>query len=446
MLRNLLLLSLLIGSSLSYSQVKDDDSQSEVIPYDFAPDYSDSIISARIASIDSDIPVTFNPTVRRFIDHFTLEKRWYFEKMLYRHKEYFPMFEEKLKAHGLPTSLKYLTIVESGINPQIKSPAGALGLWQFMPYTGKSYKLNYDYYVDERMDPEKSTEAACLYLKELYRMFGDWELALASYNCGPGNVRKAIRRSGYKKGFWEIYDYLPKETRSYVPQFMASIYIMNFHEEHNIHTNKVDYVAEHKSVMVNRYINFELLASELEMCTEELIEINPEIKRNAIDENHFNYLINIPTSKMEHFRANEIAILDSCGRKGLEAINYGKHKGSRVVKVVHVVRRGDVLGKIADQYHVRLSELRGWNNISSRNIIHIGQRLEIYTTGTSSTTTTRPNVVVSNSVPPKFYIVKRGDNLWTISRRFTGLSIAKIKQLNGLTSDELKIGQKLKLS
>lgn len=445
MLKYLLLFCLILGSLVGFSQTEETNLESEVISLDYAPDFPDSVIAARIASIDSDIPVTFNPTVRRFIDHFTLEKRWYFEKMLYRHKEYFPMFAKKLKEHGMPESLKYLTIVESGINPQIKSPVGALGLWQFMPYTGKQYKLNYDYYIDERMDPEKSTEAACLYLKDLYRMFGDWELALASYNCGPGNVRKAIRRSGYKKTFWEIYPYLPKETRSYVPQFMAAIYIMNFNEEHNLFTDKVDYVPEHKSVMVNQYVNFELLAEELGMCTEELIEINPEIKRNAIDEKHFNYHINIPIEKLDHFRANEIAILDSCGRKGLEAINYGKHKGSRVVKVVHVVRKGDVLGKIAERYHVRLSELRSWNNISSRNIIHIGQRLEIYTNG-STASTSRPKVVASNGTPPKYYTVKRGDNLWTISRRYNGLSIAKIKQLNGLTSDELKIGQRLKLS
>lgn len=446
MLRLWTIFSLLVLSSFGAFSNNAPSTESDVL--DFAPDVSDSIILSRIAQIETDIPVSFNPKVRRFIDYFTLENRDYTRKMLYRYKEYFPMFEEKLAENDMPLALKYLTIVESGINPTIKSHAGALGLWQFMPYTGKMYKLDYDYYIDERMDPEKSTEAACAFLKDLYRMFDDWELALAAYNCGPGNVRKAIRRSGYKKTFWEIYAYLPRETRSYVPQFMAMIYTMNFAEEHNLYSAKTDYVPEHETVKVSQYVNIELLAKELQICEEELLEINPEIKRKTVSEIHQNYELKIPSSRLELFNANRVAILDSVGKKGKERLKAEENH----VRVVYKVRRGDVLGKIADRYRVRLTDLRMWNNISRRNIIHVGQKLEIYTKAkyaynhNVNTSSTRQVASVSPTKAPKYYTVRNGDTLWDISRRFQGLSVQKIKQLNNLSGSSLKVGQKLRLS
>lgn len=410
---------------------------------DYAPDESDSVMIARISKIKTDIPVTFNSTVRRFIDFYTIERRDYTRKMLYRHKAYFPMFEEKLQKNGLPVALKYLTIVESGINPTVKSPAGALGLWQFMPYTGKVYDLNYDYYIDERMNPEKATDAACAYLGQLYNMFHDWELALAAYNCGPGNVRKAIRRSGYKKTFWEIYRYLPRETRGYVPQFMAMIYIMNYADEHNLYTESYQNLPESTTVITSQYINLKLLAKELDICYEELTLLNPEIKRGTISERHENYELNIPAYRANFFKENRVAILDSVGKKGRETISNGNEASK--VRIVYVVKRGDVLGKIAERYHVRLSDLRTWNRINSRNTIRVGQKLEIYTSSKNAYNSRKTTAVASREAP-SIYIVKRGDSLWTISRRYKGLSVEKIKQLNGLTSNELKIGQKLRLS
>lgn len=206
----------------------------ETYSSDTAPYFSDQIIRERLQSIEKTIPLTFNPVTRGFIDYFTTKNREYTKLMLQRKDYYFPLFESLLEKHGMPTELKYLAVVESGLHPRAVSRVGAAGLWQFMPYTGKSFNLNQDFYIDERLDIYKSTEAACLYLKQLYQMFGDWELAIASYNCGPGNVRKAIRKSGGKRNFWQAYRFLPKETRSYVPQFVALAYALNYPEEHFI--------------------------------------------------------------------------------------------------------------------------------------------------------------------------------------------------------------------
>ena len=414
---------------------------------DFAPDVEDSVIVARIASVtDANIAISFNPKVRRFIDYFTMEDRDYTRKMLYRYKEYFPMFEAKLKKHNMPTDLKYLTIVESGINPKAKSHAGAAGLWQFMPYTGKSFKLKYDYYVDNRLDPEKATEAACNYLKELYGMFHDWEMALAAYNCGPGNIRKAIRRSGGKKTFWGIYNYLPKETRSYVPQFMAVAYVMRFAEDHNIYEDKIQDRQDFEIIYLNQYTNLEELAKALNVCAQELEDLNPEIKRNAITQNHANYQLRIPLRCVPFYKINKTEILAAANKPGKERLNTVKSgTQSGKVRIVHTVRRGEVLGKIAERYHVGLSKIKTWNGIGRSNVIRVGQKLEVYVSPAVANSTNKRTYTASSAAPGT-YTVKRGDTLWNISRRYKGLSITKIKQLNNLTSDQLKVGQKLKLT
>ena len=423
----------------------DDNIDSLLQVHDYAPDPPDSIIEQRISTLNFDIEVTYNDKVQRFIDYFVLDNRDYTRKILSRKNAYFPLFEEALARHNMPDNLKYLVIVESGINPVITSPAGALGFWQFMPATGKFYGLDYNYFIDERMDPEKSTEAACKYLKALYGMFGDWELALASYNCGPGNVRKAIRRSGYKKTFWEIYNYLPRETRSYVPQFMAFNYIMNFADEHNLYIEDELRLPRHDTIHINQYFNLSEFAKATNLCEENVTVLNPELKRDIVPSSAGKYVLKVPVQVIPEYKANRDSINKLALQKAEEESNY--NAGCRTctdgkTKIVYRVRSGDVLGTIAQRHGVRVSDLRYWNNLSG-NMIRVGQYLKIYTTSTVSSVkvASSPGEIPENGI----HIVKRGETLWGIARSYEGMTIEKLKDLNNITGSGLSIGQKLRL-
>lgn len=448
----------ILGLFLSFaaiSQAKEKESIPDSLKtYDFAPDFSDSIIAYRISKLEGDIPVTFNPTVRKFIDYFSIKNRDYMRKMLRRKDAYFPMFEAALKQHNMPTDLKYLTIVESGINPKAKSHVGALGMWQFMPATGKSFALNYDYYIDERMDPYKATEAACKFLGQLYNMFGNWEMALAAYNCGPGNVRRAIRKSGYKKTFWEVYRFLPRETRSYVPQFMAVSYLMRHADDHNLFIEDHEKVTipTHDSLVVNQYFNLTAFAKETGICIDELLLLNPEIKRNVVPDFKKNYVVKVP-ARYELLKSEQlVAHLTAAKKKGSEDLNYGRSQSKSnstqgKYKIAYQVRSGDVLGKIASRHGVRVSNLKVWNDLHSDRI-YVGQKLNIYKDPSYfKKATPKPRVVSKpvNISSGTIYTVKSGDSLWSISKKYNGISIEQIKKLNNLSSNNLKVGQKLKL-
>jgi membrane-bound lytic murein transglycosylase D len=317
-----------------------------------------------------------------------------------------------------------------------------------MSATGKYYGLDNNWYVDDRMDPEKSTEAACRYLKDLYRMFGDWELALAAYNTGPGNVRKAIRRSGYKKNFWEIYPNLPRETRSYVPQFVAIIYTMNHLEQHNFFDEGEEMLVRSDTLHVKNFVNFETLASLTGTCLEDLQRLNPSIQRNAIPELGRTYVMRIPQTAKEHLNANRFAVLDSVskvGKKELELLartmqgtTYGRDR------LVYKVKSGDVLGSIAMRHRVKVSDIKKWNNLKG-DVIRSGQRLNIWVTGNTTTASApkQSNQSVTSLQGAKTYIVQPGDTLWDISKKFNGLTIEKIKALNKLNNSKIQPGQKL---
>lgn len=444
-MRNLLLLLTVLLTNLLFSQRMNDDYEKDFV--DFAPEFHDSIIEQRFEEIDAEMDLSFNSKVRGFIDYFTIRNRDYTRKLLIRQPAYFPIFERKLEEHNMPDDLKYLTIVESGINPIAQSPVGALGLWQFMPSTGKMYKLRYDSYVDERMDPEKSTEAACLYLKQLHSMFNDWELALAAYNCGPGNVRRAIRRSGYKKGFWAIYPYLPKETRSYVPQFMAINYVMRYAAEHNLEADYHDYNIETDTVQLQGYTNLEALSGHLDLCHDDIVKLNPELLKNVVPATKKGYPLVLPSEQAAYLRSNRDSLFSLSSEKIAEKDNYRKRKRVYTTqgkqRITYRVRNGDVLGKIAMRYNVRVSDLRRWNRIGRNNVIRVGQKLTIYTNSkySSPKKPTTPQKIPSD----KMYTVQPGDTLWSISQKYEGLTIQQLKTLNGLNSSNLKVGQKLKL-
>ncbi len=417
--------------------------------YEYIPDVSYDLIQDRLACITSDIPLNFNESVQSFINYFTVRDREYSRLMIRRRDLYFPIFEKYLKRYGLPEDLKYLSIVESGLNPEARSRVGAVGLWQFMPSTGRLFGLHQDWYVDERMNPEKSTEAACKYLKQLYNMFDDWELALAAYNTGPGNVRKAIRRSGYKRDFWSIYKYLPRETRSYVPQFVAVVYTLNHIDEHNLHEESPEYAIETDTVMINQFISLKAFSAQLNICEEELIKLNPELRRDIVPETAKNYPLVIPADKYDFIAANRASVMDSAGNEKLkqEFVQVAQQVSNNTYnkeKIVYKVKNGDALSRIADRHGVGLSELKSWNNIKGSRI-YPGQRLTLWVKSSQAAAMNQSLATNSRKDIPagKTYLVQPGDSLWEISQKYEGLSVAKIKELNNLKSNEIKPGQKL---
>lgn len=419
----------------------------EYIPGDDDP----VVLRDRLSCVQKNIQLVYNDKIHAFINYFTVKDREYTRLMMRRKNLYFPLFEKYLARYNLPDELKYLAIIESGLNPRAVSRVRAVGLWQFMSATGRYYGLNNNWYIDDRMDPEKSTDAACRYLRDLYRMFKDWELALAAYNTGPGNVRKAIRRSGYKKSFWEIYPNLPRETRSYVPQFVAIIYTMNHLEEHNFFDEGEEMLVRSDTVHVKKFANFETLASLTGSCLDDLQKLNPSIQRNAVPEAQGTFVMRIPLTAKEKLSEDRLAILDSASRVGkkelellaktMEGSTYGRER------IVYKVRNGDVLGSIAMRHRVKIADLKKWNNLRS-DVIRSGQRLNIWlkSSNTSNAVVTARSAPKSTAIDlqgRKTYIVQPGDTLWDISKKFDGLTIEKIKSLNKLSNSKIQPGQKL---
>ena len=414
----------------------------EYIPGDDHP----MIVEDRLRCLERNMPLHYNDKVHAFINYFTIRDREYTRMVMRRKNLYFPLFEKYLAKYNLPDELKYLSIIESGLNPRAVSRARAVGLWQFMSATGKYYGLSNDRYIDERMDPEKSTDAACRYLRDLYGMFKDWELALAAYNTGPGNVRKAIRRSGYRKTFWEIYQYLPRETRAYVPQFVAMIYTMNYLDDHNFIEGGEELPVVADTLHVKNHLHFETFASLTGTCIEDLQKLNPSILHAAVPVSGKSVVINVPATAKERLFTDRVAILDSAasaGRKELEVIARAYASQMEETRVVYKVRRGDVLGSIAIKHRVTVAQIKKWNNLHS-NMIREGQLLKIYRKGAAPASSTVASTATRQPLNgTQTYTVQPGDTLWTISRKFDGLTIEKIKSLNNLEGSKIQPGQKL---
>jgi len=420
----------------------------EYIPADDTPE----LLADRLSCLQQTIPLKYNSTVHGFINYFTVRNREYTRSMQRKKDLYFPLFEKNLADYNLSDELKYLSIIESALNPRAVSRARAVGLWQFMSGTGRYMGLHTDWYVDERMDPEKSTIAACKYLSQLHSIFGDWELALAAYNSGPGTVRKAIRRSGYKKSFWEVYPHLPRETRAYVPQFIAMIYALNYAEHHNLLETAREELPPSDTISVKQFIHFETLAALTGTCLEDLQKLNPSVQRNALPDNGKVHVMKMPIHAKENLNLNRVVILDSVsrtGKKELEALAK-KHSGGTEGRemIAYKVRSGDVLGSIAMRYRVRVTDIKKWNNLYSDRIRQ-GQRLAIWVVSSNAiasakTQTASPSTLLSPDT--KTYIVQPGDTLWDISKKMPGLTVEKIKSLNNLKSNSLKPGQKLIIS
>ena len=412
------------------------------VDFEYIPaEENSAVLADRLSCIEKTIPLPYNEKVHAFINYFTIRDREYTRMVMRRSDLYFPLFEKYLTQYHLPTELKYLSIIESGLNPKAVSRARAVGLWQFMSGTGRFLGLRHDWFVDERMDPERSTEAACKYLTMLYSMFNDWPLALAAYNSGPGTVKKAIRRSGYKKSFWEVYPFLPRETRAYFPQFVAIMYAVHYSELHNFGEIARERLPEFDTLQVRQFFHFETYAGLTGTCVEDLQKLNPSIQRNAVPSGR-PMTIKVPMSSKFILNQRRASILDSVarGRKEMEmlartakASTYGREM------TAYTVRPGDGLGTIALRYHVQIDDIKQWNNLGS-NLIHPGRVLNIWTLPPmKSTTITTPSPLPDSNL----YIVQPGDTLWDISRKFEGLTIERLKILNNLKSNTVKPGQKL---
>jgi membrane-bound lytic murein transglycosylase D len=480
------------------------------ISYDFAPFVSDEVVAERLAALNTTIPMTFNKDIRVFIDYFTVRRRTYTQTMLARKNLYFPIFEKYLSEFGLPDELKYLSIVESALKPAAVSRAGACGLWQFMPTTGKHLGLRQDQYIDERINPEKATIAACKYLTWLYNFFDqDWELALAAYNCGPGTVQRAIRKAGGRRNFWEIYRFLPAETRAYVPMFVAVTYSMTHAEDHNIIQNQPYYPIEHETVIINKYVNLKDLAEKLRVCLDDLVELNPELKKKVIPAHFKNYALKIPAERSQYFWENQEYVLASSKndwRYEAKMILKDKNRKDRYAKMKalkekrdklseaeqnrqetkrHTILRGESLSEIADQYSVSVAQLMAWNKLKNSHI-RSGKSIVVKPAGHQKPITfmqgdgqiagkdkinlhpeinTQNKEVIKSSKGKKSkqrsteaktetrelqtynanastHTIKSGESLWIVANKYK-TSIAKIKQLNGLKSDKLAVGQKI---
>ncbi|MEO1653430.1 MAG: transglycosylase SLT domain-containing protein [Bacteroidota bacterium] len=353
----------------------------------YIPKLHQELIKDRLACMQGSIKMTYHKDVMKWIEFYTVRDRAYTQRILERSEFFFPIFEEALRRHNMPDELKYLSIVESALIPKAQSWAAAVGLWQFIPSTGKAYGLEQDWFIDERMDIYKSTDAACRYLKFLYKYHGDWQLALAAYNCGPGRVNWAVKRAGGKKAsFWTIYNYLPRETRSYVPAFIGACYSMTYSEEHFIFAkNPLTYIPS-DTILVNQFLNIQEFAKQMDIPQEQIEQLNPHLKKNAIPAYKKNYPLRFPAEKKAYLEANRTAILRACAYASKREVGYtaGKRLNDSSTKdkfqKFHKVRAGESLAFIAQKYKVSVNSIRVWNRMRS-NLIYPNQKLSIWVPG-----------------------------------------------------------------
>ena len=468
------------------------------------PEYNDSVYRQRIYKMakESGMPFTYNSMVKSFIDLYAVRKRDQVEKMLGLADYYFPIYEETFIKYDIPLEIRYLSVVESALNAEAVSRTNAVGLWQFMYSTGRLYRMNVTNYVDERKDPYKSSVAAALYLKDLYNTFGDWFLALAAYNCGPGNINKAIRRSGGKKTFWEIYNYLPMETRGYVPAFIAASYVFTYHREHNLYPQTINLPSLIDTVYVSRELDFKTLTTTLNVPNEVIRDLNPQFKKYRIpaDEEH-KFELRLPSAKASLFAQIKDSIYNyqkklypeyvagvkaestvttssDSTKKTTSANTQTQVQQTQYSKVYYTVKAKDKLPEIATLFDVSVYYLMRWNNMKSYNV-NAGKKLQIFVSANKASYYQKINIMTTaqkrkilglpaeenavashpvikkETVTPKqakkeettqYYVVQKGDTLWSIAQRFPGVSVDDIKRANNLTENHsIHVGQKIKI-
>jgi len=401
----------------------------EISPmFDFVP----ATVEGRLAYLQKAVHLTYNAQVQSYIAQDSTDRyKKYLANMLGLGKYYFPIYERVFAETGVPDEIKYLSIVESALNPHAISRVGATGLWQFMFATARMYNLTMDSYIDERKDPIAASYAAAAYLLDAYNEFGDWLLAIASYNCGKGNVLRAIQRSGLSEpDYWAISPYLPRETRKYVPAFIAMTYMLGYHEEHEIMPmvpeNAVDAT---EIVWVQKFVPFSGVAQALDIDEGIIKSLNPAYKRAVVNGSPESpKRLVLPEVPPEAYSALYAALNGTAGAPKILNASHSTDESQADQVVTHRVRKGETLGIIAQRYRVTVQDLRAWNNIK-RNIIVPGQQLKVHS----------PTTYVT-------YRVKRGDTLSDIAKRHRTASVSEIKAANGLKSNQIKPGMTLKIN
>lgn len=422
--------------------------------------FPDSVYASRLASLPRIIPMPYNNVVRDCIDLYTERRRNLVRYMLGMADYYFPIIEEVLDKHGLPIELKYLAVVESALNPVALSRVGACGLWQFMLPTGKQYGLTINSLVDDRRDPVKATEAACAYFKDMYAIYKDWSLVMASYNCGPGNVNKAIKRSGGKTNFWDIFPYLPKETRSYVPLFIAANYVMNYYCDHNLCPLETNLPLATDTIHVNKMLHLQQVSEVLQVDLEQLRALNPQYKRDIVPGNTGDAVLKLPASDTYAFVDKEDSIyqyrVEEFLPSYLVTINGGSTSGVTTrEQVTHIVLKNENIYTIANRYGVTPQEIKKWNRLSSNRLAR-GKRLKLYVDNGGvylSAKNAQKEKAASASPAQKAekkdgYIahkVRSGESLYSIASKYPGVSAQTLKQANNLSDSKIIPGQVLKI-
>ena len=416
--------------------------------------YSDSVYIERLYNLPTEMELSFNSVVRTYIEMYTARRRDLVSYMLSLGDYYYPIFEEVLDRYELPLELKYLPVIESALNPVAVSRMGATGLWQFMLRTGQQYQLEVNSLVDERRDPYKATEAAARFLSDLYQIYGDWNLVIAAYNCGPGNVNKAIARSGGKQDYWDIYYQLPKETRGYVPAFIAANYVMNYNNEHNIcpQESSNDFLTL-DTVHVTSEIHFNQISSVLDIPIEDIRRYNPQYKQDKIPGNHKSYALVLPTKDIYAFLSNKDDILDhnrsiflTHRKETLTESNDGTTVTGDFINTYYKIKKGDTLGAIARRNGTTVSRLQSMNNMRSTKL-SIGKSLVVRQTprptpAKEDIQETNTVLASGENVKNTYYRVKKGDTLGAIASR-NQTSVAQLQNLNKLKSTRLSIGDNL---
>ena len=414
-------------------------------------DTPDSILIKRLKAINSFIPLPYNNIIKNHIIYYTQRIPNKIDLILGLSSYYLPIFEEIFDQHDMPKELKAMAIIESALNPVATSRVNARGIWQFMYRTARQYNLEINTYVDERLDPVASSHAAAKYLKDAYTIFGDWSLAIASYNCGAGNVNKAIRRAGGSRDFWTIYPYLPRETRGYVPSFVAALYTLAYYKDHGITPRAIAMPAHVDTFEIRRPLHFGQISELIGITKEEIADLNPQYVKEIIPgtENK-TYLLKLPFNYTAQFVDHEKEIYSFKDSVFFNPIVLNDAKSVQTQSTTyHTVRRGETLGRIAQRYGVRLSDLQRWNGVKSN--IRVGQRLTIHKNGTPASTSKVSSAASTEKSTSKageylMYTVKKGDTLWEISRKFEGVSLNDIMKLNGFTKkSKIMPGKKIKI-
>ncbi|MBR5700317.1 MAG: LysM peptidoglycan-binding domain-containing protein [Bacteroidales bacterium] len=448
----------------------------------FTSNVPDEVMIQRLKDMNAFIDLPYNETVKNWMILYSEKMPSRMSQLLGLSEYYMPIFEKTFLHYGLPEELKYLAIIESALNPVAVSRAGATGMWQFMYATAKNYGLEINSFVDERRDPYKSADAAARYLKDAYSLFGDWSLAISSYNCGAGNVNKAIKRAGGSKQFWDIYPYLPAETRGYVPAMVGAMYAVKYHREYGIRPAPIEIPGEVDTFHIHRNVGFDQIVACTQITATELRDLNPQYYKDIVPGNSSTpgnpYILRLHADRSEDFIAHQDSIYaksaalggsvnvdpgtssggsayhgsgsgsSSSYTGGSKSSGSGNSGSSGYSWIYHKVKSGDTLGKIASKYGTTVNQIKTWNGLKSNTIV-VGKSLKVGrkkggSTSASSGSKSSSSSSSSSSGIKATHTVKSGETLFSISRHY-GTTPDKIKKANGLSSDVIRVGQKLKI-